>query len=307
MELWIPITVLAALFQCVRTAMQQKLRAILNTNGANFVRYLYGAPISLAMLAGLVWIAGYTIPEFTPRFLIFVTLGGVAQIVATSLLITAFNLRNFAVGTVYSKTELVQLAIFQLVILHEGLSLLAWIGIGVCLAGVTALSLRGSVTGLKSVLADLTHKAALIGMASGGLFAVAAGSIRVAALSLPVGPEGADSAWAIRGITTLATMNTIQTILMGGWLLWRDREQVQKVVIYWRSSVVVGILSVLGSAGWALAMALHNAAMVRALGQVELIFTFIASRFLLGERPTFGEFVGSALVATGVVLVLLGR
>jgi drug/metabolite transporter (DMT)-like permease len=281
--------------------MQQKLRALLNTNGANFVRYFYGAPISLGMLAGLVWLAGYSIPELTPRFLFFVTLGGLAQIVATSLLITAFNLRNFAVGTVYSKTEIVQLAIFQLVVLHEGLSFLAWIGIGVCLAGVIVLSLRGSVSGIKSVLADLTHKAALIGMAAGTLFAVAAGSIRVASLALPEGD------WAIRGITTLAVMNTIQTVLMGGWLLWRDRDQVTKVVVFWRSSLVVGILSVLGSAGWALAMTLHNAAMVRALGQVELIFTFIASRFLLHERPTMGEIFGSALVAAGVVLVLLGR
>ncbi len=39
MPLWIPITVSAALFQCWRTAMQQKLRNLLSVNGAGFVRY----------------------------------------------------------------------------------------------------------------------------------------------------------------------------------------------------------------------------------------------------------------------------
>ena len=53
-ELWIPITIVAALLQCVRTALQQKLKALLSTNGANFVRYFYGAPVSLAMLAAIL-------------------------------------------------------------------------------------------------------------------------------------------------------------------------------------------------------------------------------------------------------------
>ncbi|MBL8674453.1 MAG: EamA family transporter, partial [Rhodospirillales bacterium] len=43
------------------------------------------------------------------------------------------------------------------------------------------------------------------------------------------------------------------------------------------------------------------------LGQIELVFTFVASRYMLNERPTMGEFVGSVLVVAGVVLVLLGR
>lgn len=296
--LWIPITIAAALFQCARTALQQKLRALLNVNGANFVRYFYGAPVSLAMLAALVWFAGRQVPEIGLKFLVFVTLGGLAQIFATALLITAFQLRNFAVGTVYSKTETIQLAVFSTLFLAEPLSPLAWGGIGVSLAGVAALSLRGSAQGLRSVLGDLSHRAALYGIASGGLFAVAAASIRVASLSLPEGD------FAIRAILTLASMNTIQTVLMGGWLLWRDREQIVKVAVHWRSSAVVGLLSVLGSAGWALAMTLENAANVRALGQIELVFTFVASRFFLGERPTRGELFGSALVVGGVVLVL---
>ena len=54
-------------------------------------------------------------------------------------------------------------------------------------------------------------------------------------------------------------------------------------------------------------LALENAALVRAVGQIELVFTFIASHVVLKERPSAGEWLGSVLVIGGVVLILLGR
>ena len=298
MELWIPITVAAALLQCVRTALQQKLKALLSTNGANFVRYLYGAPVSLAMLGGLV-AAGYALPAPHLEFLAMTALGGLAQIVATSLLIYAFSLRNFAVGTAYSKTETVQTALFATLLLAEPLSFWAWIGIGISLFGVWVLSIRGDTRGLRNILFGWTQKSALVGIAAGGCFAVAAISIRVASLSLPEGD------FVVRAILTLAVMNTLQVFMLGAWLAMREREQLVRVVLTWKSSAIVGLLSVFGSACWALAMTLENAAHVRALGQVELVFTFIASRYLLKEEPLWGEIVGAVLVVAGVVLLLL--
>jgi drug/metabolite transporter (DMT)-like permease len=297
-ELWIPITVLAALLQCVRTALQQKLKALLSTNGANFVRYLYGAPVSLAMLAAIV-ATGTALPMPGLKFFAFVALAGLAQIVATSLLIYAFTLRNFTVGTAYSKTETVQTAIFGTLLLAEPLSLWAWIGVAVSLFGVWVLSIRGDAKGLRNILLGWTQKSALVGIAAGGGFAIAAVSIRVSSLSLPEGD------FVVRAILTLAVMNSLQVLMLGGWLGLKERDQLVRVVVTWRSSAIVGLLSVLGSACWALAMTLENAAHVRALGQIELVFTYIASRWLLKENPLWGEIVGSVLVVAGVVLLLL--
>ncbi len=301
MPLWIPITIAAALFQNIRTTMQQKIRGILSVDGANFVRYLYGAPLALGMLAILVFGTGRHIPHITLAFLGLVTIAGVAQIVATSLMIHAFSLRNYAVGTVYSKTETVFVALFATFIAHEPLKLGAWIGILICLGGVAILSVRGKFSDVRSVLADLTHKGALFGILSGAIFAIAAGTIREASKLLP------DGDFMIRGITVLACMNTIQIVLMGLYLARRDRPQLGKVWFNWRSSIWVGIFSVLGSAGWALAMTLENAALVRAVGQIELVFTFIASHLVLKERPSTGEGIGSILVVGGGVLILITR
>src|SRR5471030_470993 len=92
--LWIPITIAAALFQNIRTTMQQKIRHLLSVDGANFVRYLYGAPLALGMLAFLVWGTGRQMPALDLEFLVLVTVAGLAQIIATSLMIHAFSLRN---------------------------------------------------------------------------------------------------------------------------------------------------------------------------------------------------------------------
>jgi drug/metabolite transporter (DMT)-like permease len=300
LPLWIPITVAAALFQNIRTTMQQKIRHVLSVDGANFIRYLYGAPLALGMLAVLVWGTGRSLPALPPAFLVKVTVAGLGQIIATSLMIHAFSLRNYAVGTVYSKTETLFVALFATFVASEPLTVGSWIGILVCLGGVAILSVRGSFTNIRAVLADLTHKGALFGILSGFFFAVAAGMIRLASKDL-------SGDFLIRGISTLASMNTIQIVLMFAYLSFSDRSQFGKIGVNWRSSIWVGIFSVLGSAGWALAMTLENAALVRAVGQIELVFTFIASHVVLKERPSAGEWLGSLLVVGGVVLILIER
>ena len=246
MPLWIPITIFAALCQNIRTTMQQKIRGLLSVDGANFVRYIYGAPLALAALAFLVFGTDREIPTLTLGLLAWVTLAGIAQIVATSLMIHAFALRNYAVGTVYSKTEIVFVALFATFIGLEPLKALAWAGILVCLGGVAILSVRGKLSDVRSVLADLTHKGALYGLLSGAVFALAAGGIREASKLLPSGD------FLIKGITTLAVMNSIQVVLMGLYLAKFDRPQIGKVAQHWRTSIWVGLFSVLGSAGWAL-------------------------------------------------------
>jgi drug/metabolite transporter (DMT)-like permease len=75
----------------------------------------------------------------------------------------------------------------------------------------------------------------------------------------------------------------------------------------WRSSARVGLLSVAGSACWFTAFTMAPVGPVRALGQVELLFTLAFSRWYLNERPTRSDIAGAALIVLGVVAVILGR
>jgi drug/metabolite transporter (DMT)-like permease len=299
MPLWIPITVAAALFQTWRTALQQKLRHLLSVNGAGFVRFLYGAPASLLFLLAALTISGNRLPTPAPVTLAYAATGGLFQILGTNLLIMAFGFRNFAVGTAYSKTEVAQSAILALIVLGEALRPLSWAGIGLGLAGVLTLSLAGGGLRPAQLLAATMQPAALCGLGAGFLFALTSVFIKLASQSV-----AAPSVF-VRALLVLFITNSLQTLMQGSYLAWREPAELRKAMTTWRSSCWVGILSASGSAGWFTGFAMTDVALVRAVGQVEVIFTLLFSRFYLQERLRLAEIGGLVLVVAGVLLIVI--
>jgi len=301
MELWIPITVSAALFQCWRTAMQQKLRHLLSINGAGFVRFLYGAPTALVLLTAALAGTGLPLPRPNLVFLFHCAAGGLTQILATNLLIMAFGYRNFAVGTAYSKTETAQSAVIALIVLGEVLAPLAWAGICIGLSGVITLSLAGRGMRPRELAAATVQPAALAGLGAGFLFALTTVFVKLANQALS-GPS-----LFVRALFVLVVTNTLQTLMQGSFLAWREPAELRKAFTTWRSSAWVGTLSAAGSACWFTAFALTEVALVRSVGQVEIVFTLLFSRFYLKETLRPGDVAGLALVVAGVLLIVLTR
>ena len=300
-ELWIPITASAALFQTWRTALQQKLRGVLSVNAAGFVRYLYALPTGAAMLAIYTLATGHLLPAPTPIFVLYCALGGLLQILGTTLLIMAFGFRSFAVGTAYAKTEALQGAIAAWIILGEAISPLAGIGIGFGVVGVLVLSLAGIGLTRRELIAATLQPAALCGLGSGMIFAFTTIFIKSANIALG-GPDVIHQA-----LFTLVVTNILQTLMQGSYLLIREPDQLKKAFTTWRHSAWVGTLSACGSACWFSAFALAPVALVRSVGQIEMVFTVLFSRFYLKERMKNGDIAGLVLIVGGVVLVLLGR
>ena len=300
MHVWLPITIGAALFQCWRTAVQQQLRGLLSVNGAGFVRYLYGAPTALLLLLIALAVTRLPLPVPDVRFLLYCIAGGMLQIVATVLLIMAFGYRNFAVGTAYSKTDAVQSAVVAMILLHEVLRPLAWAGIGLSLSGVATLSLAGR--GLKpgELLRASVQPAAVCGLGAGFCFAFTTVFIKLSVQALS-GPS-----ILVRALFALVVTNSLQTLMQGAWLLWREPRELRKAFTTWRSSSRAGTLSAAGSACWFAAFALADVALVRAVGQVEIVFTLLFSRFYLKETLQPGDVAGLTLVVAGVLLIILG-
>ena len=301
MVTWIPITIAAALFQCWRTALQQKLRHLLSVNAAGFVRFLYGAPTALLIFLGGLWVTGDPVPRPNLMFMGYCLAGGLFQIVATNLLIMSFGYRNFAVGTAYGKTEAAQSAVIALFLLNEVLKPLSWVGIGLGLSGVMTLSLIGRGIRPREILAATVQPAALCGLGSGFLFAWTTVFIKLANQSIP------DSSLVMRALLAVVVTNTLQTVMQGTWLLWREPAELRKVFTSWRSSMWAGTLSGCGSACWFTAFAMADVALVRSVGQIEIVFTLLFSRFYLKEQLKMGDVVGLVLVVGGVLLIILGH
>jgi drug/metabolite transporter (DMT)-like permease len=300
-EAWVPITIAGAFLQNARSALQKHLTGRLTNLGATYVRFLYAWPFALLYLLALHQWGGMALPRFNGVFLIYCVLGGVSQIMFTGLLMWLFSFRNFAVGTTYSKTEVVQIALLGYLILGDTLSAMAALAIVVAAAGVVLLSMGQTRVGLASLLAGLTEKPTLIGLACGAFLGASVVFYRGAALSL--GYDGPVMAAAY----TLAVSVVIQTVLMGGYLAVKERRTLVDVLINWRWSLAVGICGALASMAWFTAFAMQNAAYVRALGQIELVFTFMASVLFFRERTSRAEVGGIALVVIGIVLLILSR
>ena len=300
MELWVPVTLAAAFMQNLRSALQKHLKGSLSTSGATFCRFIYAVPLALAYVALLGEGFGFEWPDPNPRFALFAMVGGVTQITATALLVYLFSLRNFAVGTTYSKTETVQAAVFGLVILGEPISLAAALAIGISLVGVMLNSVARSRLTLRNLFLGWTGRAAFIGVLSGTFFGLSAVAYRAASLSL--GGEG----FLMQAAFTLACVVVFQTAVMAVWIRLREPGELSRVIGRWRVASLVGVSGMLGSAAWFTAMTLENAAYVRAVGQIELVFTLVASYFFFRERSTALELVGIVLIVGGIVILLLG-
>ncbi|NQV58551.1 MAG: EamA family transporter [Alphaproteobacteria bacterium] len=297
--IWIPITFLAAFMQAARTAGQKYLTKDFYAVGASYIRFLWGLPFALAYLLFLKQLGGYQLPAMGWAFFLFAALCGLSQIAATVLLVYLFSLRNFAIGSTYARTEALLTAVLGATVFHEAIAGAGWIAIALGAVGVVLINLARTGIAGETLLRRLFQPAAGVGLTAGLGFAGASLFLRQASLSL-----GLDD-WLYAAALTLVTVLLIQTAIMSAYILLRARDQFTAMAPNWRGCLFVGITSVIGSAGWFTAMTIERAAYVKALGQVELLFTLCLSVLFFKERSTPKELAGMAIVAGSIVVLLL--
>ncbi len=299
--LWIPVTIWAAFAQTLRNAAQRSLTAELGTLGATLVRFLYGLPFAILWLLGVQAIGGYSLPSATLSFAGWVVFGGLSQIIATALLLRVMAMRNFTLGVAYSKTEIIQVAIFGLIVLGDPVTVTTVLAVGCGTLGVLLLSPADRERPFRTMLSGWTTPSAMLGLASGAFFAFSAVGFRGAALAL------GDTPFLVAAAFTLVCAQTLQTLVLGGWLLLRDPPVVTRVFGAWRRSLFAGFMGAAASAGWFTAMAIEPVAHVRTLGLVELLFASVVSRKIFRERLNKLEIAGMLLLTLGLVIVTLGQ
>jgi drug/metabolite transporter (DMT)-like permease len=295
--IWLPFTLLAALFQAWRTAVQQKVRAELSVNASGLVRYLYGLPVGVALLLAYLGAKASQLPAIGNGFWVYALAAGFAQIIGTNLLLMAFGYRNFVVGTAFAKTEAIQGAIMAMVLLGEMLSPITWVGITIGVAGVMVVASAGQ----RFRFADLAQPAALCGLGAGFGFTMTSIFVKSATLDIATADK------ILAALTVLVAVQAGQAVMQGGYVWWRERGEVIKVFRTWRTSCQVGVLAALGSACWFTGFATAPVALVRAVGQIEVIPTLLFGRFYLKEPFKRSEALGIALVGIGVAVALVGR
>ncbi|WP_257280526.1 MULTISPECIES: DMT family transporter [unclassified Endozoicomonas] len=293
MSTWIWLTLMAAVAQAFRSAGQKTLSERVSVWGTTFARYAFALP--------LVWVYLYLqlhwrdtlLPEISSTFLLYSLGAGLVQIAATTFIIKLFQLRNFAIGVIYSKSETVLVAVLGAIVYSQVLSWAGWVSVLLGMIGLIFLNPLGPEKGWRS----LFSVSAAFGLAAGFCLALTTLWVRQASLALGIDP-------LVASAYTLTATISMQTVILGGFIWIKEPKTLGKLIQQWKLSGAVGFLSLLGSIGWFTALSLQNPALVKTLGQVEFFFALIISTRLFREKHSLREYCGMALIISSVILLL---
>jgi drug/metabolite transporter (DMT)-like permease len=288
---WVFFTLLGAVGQTARNAMQRGLTPRLGALGATLVRFLFGFPFALLFLAAVLAWTHAALPAVNRDFVLWIFLGALTQIGGTALMLMTMEQRSFVVTTAYLKTEPVLVALMGLAFLGDPLTVAMALAIFVAMAGVALISIKPeALTG--------GMQPALLGLSSAALFAASAIGYRGAILSLH------QASFVLGATFSLAAGLTLQTLLLLAWLLLFKRNTLKSLAALWRPSLLAGFSGAAASQCWFLAFALATAASVRTLALVEVLFAQGVTHFIFRQKTSLLEAAGIALLLAGAVLIV---
>ena len=296
---WVIFTVLAAFFQNLRTSLQKRLNKNLSLVASAYVRFAFALPFAFILF--FINFRSLDIVQIIldqNNFIYYTFLGAIFQVIFTLLLLYLFKFSNFVVGTSLSKTEVIQIAIFEYIILKDKLNLFGIFGIIVATIGVIVITIKD----VKLFFRNFFSKVTLIGLTTGLILGLSVVYFRAAALSLENFSSNFDKA-----ITTLFFGLFIQTAVVTTYLLIFEKSEFKK---FYQNKVEIcftGLAGFLATLSWFFAFTLIQASFVRAVGQIEIFFSYISSKYLFKEKITFIEIMGILIFITGATLLLLTK
>ncbi|MBM6550421.1 EamA family transporter [Marinomonas ostreistagni] len=291
--MWIFVTLFAAACQSLRTAYQKTLSQEQGFLHATMARSLYGLPlVSLYLLVCWLLLGGVRLGD-NGLFFVYASVCAIAQVLATYLMLRVFQSGSFALGTLLAKTEAVLAALIGIPLLHHALNGTAWLGIILGVAGALVMSLR--LENLRRAHKDISL---IAGLGSGLCFAVTSVTAALASHSLTgsIITSAGVTLWYVLALQSLI-LCAIQIIMSKDLKAPINRS----VALSWK----VGILSSLGSIGWFTGFALVNPALVKTLGQAEILGTLYFSKRRFNERVTPQQWFGGGMILGSVILVTI--
>ena len=301
---WIIAAIFAAACQTARSAFQKNMITRLGDYGAAYIRFCYALPFT--SLIWLVWvnIPGNSIPTLSFYSIILCFLGSIFQILFTYVLMKVFSHKSFAAGIAFSKTEVILIAFLEVIILNVFFSFPLMIGITLGVLSVLFLSYarkaKSILETIKLLLNSVSSLGTLIGLLSGLLLAASVVTFRMSIISI-------DGPLLDRSLFISFIAIIFQTILVGLYLLLFKKDQLFAVIKFWRPSLPAGLCGTGATFGWFVAFGLTTAAEVRAVGQIELIFSILISIIFFREKIRKTELFGIILLGISILIIIFQK
>lgn len=287
---WILFTLGAIVMQTVRNALQSKLSGAVNTSGVTLSRFILAPPIALVYLLILYSSSASQVPEFSGSFITVILCASLLQIAATSLMVILFKQKNFAIGAGLAKSEALVAGVVGMLFFGSYLTPLGWAGIVIGAIAVFVLSSGNRLHGI-------SVKTMVTGLACGTCFALTSLLVREASHMLNVQHTVA-AAWVLLWVLCVQTISLSGYIALTKPFVFRQLTNAKKQVL------AISTVSCLGSICWFTAMALQHVALVKTLGQLEVLLTLILSHYWLKNAVTKREIAGLLLIGLAAIFVM---
>ena len=287
---WILFTLGAVVMQTVRNALQSKLSGAVNTSGVTLSRFILAPPIALVYLLILYSSSASQVPEFSGSFITVILCASLLQIAASSLMVILFKQKNFAIGAGLAKSEALVAGVVGMLFFGSYLTPLGWAGIVIGAIAVFVLSSGNRLHGI-------SVKTMVIGLACGTCFALTSLLVREASHMLNVQHTVA-AAWVLLWVLCVQTISLSGYIALTKPFVFRQLTNAKKQVL------AISTVSCLGSICWFTAMALQHVALVKTLGQLEVLLTLVLSHYWLKNAVTKREIAGLLLIGLAAIFVM---
>ena len=287
---WILFTLGAVVMQTVRNALQSKLSGAVNTSGVTLSRFILAPPLALVYLLILYSSSASQVPEFSGSFIAVILCASLLQIAATSLMVILFKQKNFAIGAGLAKSEALVAGVVGMLFFGSYLTPLGWAGIVIGAIAVFVLSSGNRLHGI-------SVKTMVIGLACGTCFALTSLLVREASHMLNVQHTVA-AAWVLLWVLCVQTISLSGYIALTKPFVFRQLTNAKKQVL------AISTVSCLGSICWFTAMALQHVALVKTLGQLEVLLTLVLSHYWLKNAVTKREITGLLLIGLAAIFVM---
>ena len=296
---WIVTSVMGAFFQNARSSIQKKLNTEMSLMASTYVRFAFSLPILFVVF--FIYFGNFNyfiISVQNSNFITYVILASVLQISFTLLFLYLLKFTNFLVGTALSKTEVIQIAFFEFIILKDYLNFYALLGIMISTIGVIIFSTKD----LKNIINGFFSKSTVVGLLCGTLLALSVVFYRGSMEFLEFTNKNFD-----RALLTLFAATIIQTSLITFYLLLFEINEFKKIKSNIKLSSLAGFFGFSATISWFYSFSLVQAALVRAVGQIELLFSYVSSRFMFKEKVRYIEIFGIIIFIFGLILVIFNK
>ena len=299
--IWILAAIFAAACQTGRSAFQKNMISKLGEYGAAYIRFCYALPFTTLIWLTWISIPGNNIPDLSIYSIVMCLVGSIFQVLFTYVLMKVFSHKNFATGIAFSKTEVILIAGLEIILLSAAFSISIMFGIILGVISVLLLSYAKKADSVSKtfilLLKSIMSIGTLVGLLSGLLLAGSVVAFRVSIISV-------DAPLLDKSLFISFIAIVFQTIFVGFYLFINKRNEFQAVIKYWKPSLPAGLCGTGATFGWFVAFGLTTAAEVRAVGQIELIFSILLSVLFFKEKIKKTELTGIILLGLSILIII---